>query len=225
MTSRIRALVMSALVTATLGMTGTARAVNMQQLMQDTQRMSQDGTRMSLVWWIPQEFWEISLSANPAVTPEGRAQILKALDDYTIFVLVRAESGFGGMTALGSREDLLLNSKLEIGGQVISPIPLDSVSGGAYTIVAGMKPMLGRLLGQFGQLMELVVYPSKKDGKPIFDPKVAETFTYTLYEHTFTWHLPLGSLLPPKLDPRTKEQFPGNYQFNPYTGTRLTAAP
>jgi hypothetical protein len=69
-----------------------------------------------------------------------------------------------------------------------------------------------------------IVYPARnKDGKLLLDPTVAGGFKYIVYDKTFTWRLPLGSLLPPKFDPKTHEQFPGNFQFNPYTGTKLSA--
>ena len=37
----------------------------------------------------------------------------------------------------------------------------------------------------------------------------------------FIWWIPLGSLLPPKYDSETGEKFPGNYNYNPFTGIRL----
>ena len=37
----------------------------------------------------------------------------------------------------------------------------------------------------------------------------------------YDYRLPLGSVLAPRYDPDTGEQFPGNYFFNPYTGTKL----
>ena len=36
------------------------------------------------------------------------------------------------------------------------------------------------------------------------------------------YRLPLGSLFPPAVDPKTGESFPGNYHFNPFTGDKLT---
>jgi hypothetical protein len=42
-----------------------------------------------------------------------------------------------------------------------------------------------------------------------------------LYDAKFTWRLPLPRLLPAKVDPRTGQEFPGDYLFNPYTGESL----
>jgi hypothetical protein len=43
-----------------------------------------------------------------------------------------------------------------------------------------------------------------------------------LYDQTYRWRTPLGSLLPVKVDAKTGEEFPGNYSFNPYTGEKLS---
>jgi hypothetical protein len=39
------------------------------------------------------------------------------------------------------------------------------------------------------------------------------------------WRLPLGVLLPRKTDPKSGETSPGNYHFDPFTGTALKAHP
>jgi len=82
-----------------------------------------------LVWWIPQEFWDASLSDNSKVSPESRAEFMGVLQDYQI----------------------------------------------------------------------------------------------SLYDQVFHWRLPLASLLPKKIDSKTHEEFPGNFDFNPYTGGKLSA--
>jgi hypothetical protein len=35
----------------------------------------------------------------------------------------------------------------------------------------------------------------------------------------------LASLLPKKIDRKTKEEFPGNFDYNPYSGDKLSAQP
>jgi hypothetical protein len=211
------------LVAAALALTNVAFAANLEPLIRETQRMSQEGQRLTLVWWMPPAFWETSLNSSSALTPEGREQTLKALEDYMIFGLVRGKTGIGGLTDVSSREDLLKNSRLEVGGSTLQPIAPEDLSAGAQAILAGFKPALARTAGQVGQGMEIVIYPAKKDGKLLVDAKAAGSLKFTLYEQTFTWHLPLASLLPPKVDPKTHEEFPGNYNFNPFTGGKLAA--
>src|ERR1700722_4007615 len=202
-----------------------AHATDLQQLVQETQKISQDASNMTMVWWIPQEFWDASLSTNPSVTPESRKQILDALENFQIVALFRGKTGIGGLTDVPSREDMVAHARFESNGKVIEPLEPAQVSTGAQTMLAALKPLLSGMLGQLGQGMQLVVYPSKKDSDRLIDPKKKGSFQYTLFEKTFQWHLPLASLLPKKMDPKTKEEFPGTFDYNPYTGDKLSYKP
>jgi hypothetical protein len=115
----------------------SAHAIDMQKSTQETQRVSQSAEQVTIVWWMPQVFWEASMDRNAALTP---------------------------------------------------------------------KP-----------------YPSKRGDKRLLDPRKPGAFSYSLYDATFTWRLPLASLLPAKVDAKTGQEFPGNYLFNPYTGAPLVA--
>lgn len=178
---------------------------------------------MTMVWWIPQEFWEVSMAANPSATPEGRAQVLAALEDYQVVALLRARIGLGTVTDVMSRADLLNNARFEIGGKVVEPLATADIKPGAQVMLGALKPALAGALGAFGQSMELVIYPGKQGNVRLIDPTRPGSFQYTLYDQTFHWRMPLGSLLPKKTDPRTNEEFPGNYLYNPYTGVKLDA--
>jgi len=200
-------------------------ATDIQQLVHDTQRSAQSGGQLSMVWWIPQEFWRVSLSNNPNVTEESRNQLLGALEDYQVFVLVRAKTSVVGLTEVQSKEDLLSHSQFLLDGRTIDPIPADKLTPGAQTVLASLKPALAGMLGPMGQAMQIIVYPSKRDGVRITDPNIAGGFQYALYDQSFTWRLPIASLLANKIDPKTHDEFPGDYLYNPYTGTKLIAKP
>jgi len=64
-----------------------------------------------------------------------------------------------------------------------------------------------------------------KVGQPIADPKRDGSLTVHLNDIALRYRLPLGSVLPPSLDLKTGESFPGNYHFNPYTGGKLVPRP
>ena len=198
-----------------------AQSVEVQKIVQDTQRVSQVGNQMTMVFWMPTAFWETSLANNPAMTADARAQVLGALEDYSVFAVVHAKTGLGGIAEASSKADMLQNSRLEIGGKVIEPVAPEAIKPGAQTLLAALKPSFAGMLGGFGQSMELLVYPNRQDGNPLLDEHKAGAFRYTLYDQAFNWRLPLPSLLPLRVDPKTNEEFPGNYDFNPYTGGKL----
>lgn len=84
--------------------------------------------------------------------------------------------------------------------------------------------MFANMLGQVGQSMAFIVFKGKDtNGQRYVTAKAKGAFTVKLDQKEFTWRLPLVCFLPAKVDPKTKEEFPGNYVYNPFTGDRLTA--
>jgi hypothetical protein len=198
-----------------------AQAADLLDLVRETQRFSNVAQQLTMVWWIPQEFWELSMSGSPDATPEGRAQVIATLEDYQIVALLRAKAGIGTITDVQPRTNLLNNAWFEIGGKVIEPVAPEAITPGAQVMLGALKPALAGVLGTFGHSIELVIYPAKQGNVRLIDPSKVGSFQYTLYDQTFRWRMPLGSLLPKKFDPKTDEEFPGNYQYNPFTGGKL----
>jgi len=201
---------------------GSACAIDLQELVKDTQQSRDVDHKLALVWWIPQEFWEASFAGNSNVTPESKSQIMGVLQDYQIVAVVYVKAGISGFTELGTEADILGNIHFESGGKPIDPVPVDKISPGAQAILAAIKPLVTGMLGQFGQSMHFVVYPSRNAAGRLVDPLRAGAFQVSLYDQVFHWRLPLASLLPKKIDSKTHEEFPGNFDFNPYTGGKLS---
>jgi len=211
------------LATLVLGLAFSTRAgaADMQRLLQETQRMSNEPHLMMIVWWVPTAFWRESMENDTNLAPEGKAKMLAVLDQYTVFFVARESIGLGGSIDATSREDLLSNSSLEIDGQVVAPLAPADIKPGGQAILAVIKPTLSNMLGAFGQGLQMILYPSAHGDQRLLDPLKSGSFSFKLYDKNFKWRLPLGSLLPPMIDPRTSEEFPGDYNFNPYSGDKL----
>jgi len=205
-----------------LAFVGGVRAADVRAFVAETQQSSAVAQQLTMAWWIPAEFWDVSLADNASVPAGTAAQVHAAFQDYQVFALLRANTGLQGLTNVASKADLLSNGRLEVEGKVISPIDADKVPAAVEAILSAMKPLLAGMLGQMGQSIELVVYPATSDGHRITDPLKPGSFRYTLYDQTFHWRLPLASLLPKKIDRKSREEFPGNYDYNPFTGDKLS---
>lgn len=200
-----------------------AFAIDMQALMRDTQRSSQSNGQLNLVWWIPLDFWKASLANNQQLSEQGKATMLKTLQDYTLVALIHARIGAGGVMDAASMDDLIMNTRLQVGAETIAPLKPADLNPAVSVVVATFKPLLSNLLGKVGQSMEILVYSNQAvNGKYQLDPRSAGAMQYTLYDQTYRWRLPLGSLLPNRVDPNTHEEFPGDYLYSPYTGAKLT---
>jgi hypothetical protein len=198
-----------------------ARAADVQKLIHDTQQLAQTSDRVTLVWWIPSEFWSETLKGNPNLTEAQRAAFLAGVEDYSMFAVVVADIGAMGGITPRSREAIASNVTFKIGDEVMPLLENDALSADAQNLVAIMKPVLANMLGQFGKGIEFMIYSNKKAGKKILSAVGEKRFSYTVFEKRFDWRLPLGSLLPARFDPETGEEFAGDYRFNPFTGKPL----
>ena len=73
--------------------------VDINALIQETQKMSQSAEEMTLIWWIPEDFWRVSFEQNPNMTEAQIEEFIKVLHPYTMIVAVDGKIGsFGGVT-------------------------------------------------------------------------------------------------------------------------------
>ena len=194
-------------------------------LVKDIQMMSKVGERLTIVMWMPEQYWEASLGSNPRLTQVGKEEFLDAVRPYTIVAVVDAKVGITG--ALSFSETLAADVKLEDdAGNVYEPIDPQAQSGDIKNMLQTLKPVFANAMGPFGAHLEVLVFPAnRKDGKRIADPIKDGFLVVRVADQRFRYRLPLGSLLPAMIDKRTGETFPGNYHFNPYTGDKLGLAP
>lgn len=122
-----------------------------------------------------------------------------------------------------SKEEIVSNLSLSIGkGNKMLPLPETALKSDAKKLFAVMKPLMGNMLGQFGQGLVFVCFQGKDDnGERLLAPKSSQTFVINYSEDIYNWRLPLGSLLPVKIDEVTGEEFPGNYIYSPFTANKL----
>lgn len=199
-----------------------AFGIELQKLISESQRIVQGPQKLTMVWWLPTEFWDVSMRSNPNTTEGQREQFRRVVDDYLIFAVGSLDIGpFAGLTAK-SKDDIIANTSLTVGTKEVSPLKDSELSADAANFVRLMKPIIGQMLGQIGQGMEFILYPNAQGKGKIRAAEKGE-MRFVAFGENFEWKLPLTSLLPPKVDPKTKQEFPGDFRFNPYTGDELVS--
>jgi hypothetical protein len=199
------------------------RGADIQTVMRDVQRIAQKPKKITLVFWIPTEFWSVATRGDTRISDELRAQFSTTVNDYLVFMIASAEMGNSGGMTTKDRAAIEANTELLIGGKSIAPIGKNEVSPDVLRVVDRVKPMMANLAGQIGQGIEILIYPNPAPGAEKLSAVKPGAFSISVFGDRFDWRLPLGSLLPPKVDSRTKESFPGDYNYNPYTGDKLSA--
>lgn len=200
-----------------------ARAANVEEVVRETQRVALDGEQVSMVWWMPLEFWSETIRGNPELNAEARSELVSMMADYTVIALLRATPGAEGLEKIQPKAELLKNTKVEFDGKVLQPVADDKIAPAAILVLQQLKPVLAQAAGAVGGALEFLVYPASVDGKAI-DAGLPGRLAVTFYGKPNNWRLPLGSVLPPKTDKATGEQFPGNYEYNPFTGKKIEVA-
>ncbi|MHC5057648.1 MAG: hypothetical protein ACYTKD_23500 [Planctomycetota bacterium] len=201
--------------------------IKLPALIKETQMQSEDPGKMTLVWWLPEEFWRASMAQNPGVTKQMVQEIVDTVRPYTMVVVIDGDIGaFGGVTY---RSEAVVRGKTTLkdaSGRTHTPLPADRIDPDTTNLMKMMKPLLANMAGPMGQNMHFFVFPAKdRNGKAIADATKEGSLTIAVGKEEFAFRLPLGSVLPPKYDPKTREKFPGNYNYNPFTGTQLVTEP
>lgn len=181
---------------------------------------------MTMAMWMPDEFWRAAIQNSGRLTDKGTADYIAVMHPYT---LVAVMDGRTGITAFHFTDvDTLVNEVTieDSHGATYSPLAPDAVAEDIRNMIQMMRPVLSNMMGAMGQHMEILVFPSvDKAEHRIADPKSDGSLTVHVGDITLRYRLPLGSILPPSLDLKTGESFPGGYHFNPYTGSKLVQRP
>jgi hypothetical protein len=202
---------------------GATRAAGIDDLVRETQRVTVEDNQVSMVWWLPLEFWSETIRGNPDLNAEARSELVSTMAEYTTIALLRASPGAEGLEKIQPKAELLKNTKVEFDGKVLQAVADDKIAPTANLVLSQLKPVLAQAAGAVGQALEFVVYPSKVDGKAL-DAGMPGKLVVTFYGKPQNWRLPLGSVLPPRIDKATGESFPGNFEFNPFTGKKIEVA-
>jgi hypothetical protein len=200
-----------------------AQDLDLSVLIQETQRISQKPQEMTIVWWIPEEFWSATFRQNKSVTPAQAEEFLTVVRPYTVVAVCDGIVGtFGGVT-YKSEEQIHAGIRLvDARGTSYVPRTGDQIDANMKNIQQMMKPILGNMLGPLGQNLHFVLFPATTEaGARIANATQKGRFQVKLGEKEFTWRLPLDALLPSKACPSCKEQCKGSWNFCPWCGAKL----
>lgn len=199
------------------------RTVDINALIQETQKMSRSADEMTLIWWIPEEFWRVNFEQNPNITADQAEKFIKVLRPYVIIVAVDGKIGsLGGLTY---KPQATIQNSIRIvtnEGTHYDPLADENIDADTKNFLSIMKPVFVNMLGPMGQNVHFFLFPSlSKKGKKIADANSEGILWVKLDNRDFKWRLPLGSLIPPKACPIDGEKMSGAWKFCPWHGVEL----
>ncbi|MFG0325894.1 MAG: hypothetical protein ACF8SC_01315 [Phycisphaerales bacterium JB037] len=205
--------------------------VSLDGLTTETQLAAEPTEGMNLVWWIPHEFWQVSLAQDPTVGEADRAAMDEALSPYFVIGVVRADiSQFGEFRFHNKSEVASSMSVSYVGedGRTVRLEPSQARSGDAVMVLNMLAPMLSAAMGSMGENFHLYLFKNQGvDGKPIVSAYEAGRLRVDLKRHRseaggrIDFQLPLDSLYEPFVCEKCSREGHISWNYCPWDGTRL----
>ena len=203
--------------------------IDLNSLIQETQG-SNSGEGMTLVWWIPQEFWQVALSQDASISPTEREQLLTILEPYFMLGVVQGEISSLGVAQFYNLEQVKQNLTLSFEnerGKKTNLTPTEQISEDVELLQKMIRPILEQMMGNLGQNFHFLTFEDRtSSGKRRISPYKDGTIQVQLLgngkitESNFAIDLPLNSLYVPRICPNGKEAHI-SWQYCPWDGTKL----
>lgn len=202
---------------------GQTTEVNILEFIKDVQLWKKQEHKMFLSWWIPEEYWEISLADNKQLPPGTLENIQTVMKDYVL--ICAADLTFSPLGSLYGAEESDLRASLTLyddAGKPYRPLTEDEISTDARFLAGSLKPVFAQAIGEMGKSMYLFFFSVKdeKNNNLIAAAKKG-SFKVVHSNNEFLWKLPLPTLMPPKHCPVDNEKMSGAWSFCPFHGNKL----
>lgn len=188
-------LIVLAVVFVSFGLQTLAAApkINYDALVKETMLFSEDPKRVTMIWWLPDEFWT-ALFAE-AKDPQTGERFRAVFRPYTVFIVVDGKQG-ALMTRYRSKRDILETIELrDSRNEIYRPLNESEVDKLAVDLINDLQDVFARKLARFGRNMNYVFFTGKnKAGGRLCDPYKSGSIAVRLDGAELRWNLPLPSL-------------------------------
>lgn len=184
---------------------------------------------VSIVWWIPTEFWEAILSRDATTGEADKKATLDAMAGVSLLAVVQAEVTPFGAFKFYSKEEIDKNmtvSFIDSEGKKHNVSQVKEIAPDLEVVLGVFKPILGAAMGNLGNNMHFYVLNDKtKTASRLLDPYGKGKIDIHLAKRDETplaavVELPVNALFVPRKCPNGKEAHV-SWSFCPWTGKPL----
>lgn len=205
----------------TLGQVETE--VSITELMKEIQQWEKKDNKMSLAWWIPNEYWRIALKDNKQIPQETITQFENVFEGYLMIWACDLTINSDGTMNYTKEEEI--NKSITIvdsNNRKYFPLAKNQVGREALTIAENMKPFFSQALGQMGRGIHFYFFKvTDQNGRNLIEAKLPGEFKVLHSNSSFLWRLPLSALMPLKVCPVDNEKMKGTWSYCPIHGQKL----
>ena len=202
--------------------------IDLNALTVEGQVMTGGASDLALVWWIPAEFWEVSMRQESMVPDEQVNQVMGVLKNYSVLAVVQANVSPFGSFQFFEKDQIMKGMNVEFvrpDGSVESISHTEPSDPDLRIMLDQMRPILSQAMGSLGQNFYFFPLPdANDDGERLLSPYDKGMIRVKLLNadavHTAELELPLDSLFVPRLCPNGK---PAHVSWNycPWSGKKL----
>lgn len=140
-------------------------------LVSDTQVLRTNEFSLTQAWWIPLEFWQVSLGR---INPQLAQQVESVLGEYSIVAVVQADVSALGGFVFYPREALQQRLVVKWQPEDGDAIPLraePNPNSAVRNLLQQLTPLLSRSMGEMGRNLQFFVFADRTEsGQRIVNP-------------------------------------------------------
>ena len=195
--------------------------LDLDEILAETQFMSDSEDYMEMVWWIPTEYWEAVYANDTTITPDQAQEIVSLLEQNDLIAVVRGKIGMFGGVNFDDYETIRNSFDFTYESVKYQPMDPKDLNPDLSNFLSIIKPMLSNMMGNFGENLHILVYRKPGSNKAVIDPFSKKNITFGLGKFETNITLPLGSLLKRKICPEDNVLHTAKWNFCPFHGTAL----
>jgi hypothetical protein len=195
--------------------------INTNDLIMDCLKQGGEIPDRQMVVWYPKELWEL-IGKQMSGSQQALKIISEEMKNYVMFAVVDYHQGLSGLRFKSEAELRKTIRLYDSTGKSFLPLEQDQLSETARGLIDGMKPVLERMMGEFGEGMQLFLFDASAiKGVTLSDVSGHGEFSLGWENKKFSWRLPFASVLMPKKCPADGETMKGDWKFCPIHGVKL----
>lgn len=200
--------------------------VDISQFAGELAKYSGDKQQIQFALWLPREFMvEAALATDPTKTREEVEKDTAVLQPYVTMILQCKVLGADGRFTQGEQGiRARARLKLDNGDEVL---PIETVPADVAAVVQIIRDEMAAALGERGEDMHIIVFPSVNKDKPVIEIAKRDRLTLALTADdrfqatTFIWHSPFEALAPNIDCPKCHESLSPQWSFCPWCGEKM----
>jgi hypothetical protein len=202
-------------------------APDMSAVLKDSMSIVQKNSHLTASLWLSRDFWRAAAAnSETSAARQNVENFVKTITPYEVLAVVDGQQGLGGV--MQYTDDAVLRKTVTLEdaqGNTVHALDEADLSPDVVGVFRVLRPILVNMEGPLGEHMVFLAFPAlRKDGQRLADPTKDGSLVVHVGDVALRYQLPLASSLPLMVDPQTGASFPGNYRFNPFTGSKLKPA-